>query len=66
MKSLVWWEKTLHRGMWRLEIIDVFSAGVMNRYNFGKEFQKEVVVRIENPRHVRFPEIKDVTLQPPK
>ena len=53
-------------GEWQLRIVDAASSGVRRRYNFGAEFTKEVVIRIVNPKHVRFPEIKDVTVKPPR
>ncbi len=57
---------TLASGEWQLRIIDAVSTGARRRYNFGTEFSKEVVIRIVNPKHVRFPEIKDVTVKPPQ
>ena len=53
-------------GEWRLEIIDVASRGIQRRYAFGADFKTEVTIRIVNPKHVRFPEIKDVTVKPPR
>ncbi len=53
-------------GRWQLRIIDVAAGGVRRRYNFGTDFKSELTIRIGNPKHVRFPEIKDVTLKPPR
>ncbi len=53
-------------GRWRLEIIDPSSEGVARRYQFGQGFNKEVVIRIVNPKHVQFPDIEDVTVKPPR
>jgi hypothetical protein len=51
-------------GTWRLGFIDASMQGVSKRYNFGTDFKKDVTIRIENPRHVQFPEIKDVGVRP--
>ncbi len=56
----------LASGQWQLRVIDVGSQGARRRYQFGADFGNEVLIRIVNPKHVRFPEIKDVTVKPPR
>ena len=51
-------------GEYRLHVISVKSEGVQKTYQRGKDFQSEIVIRINNPKHVLFPGIKDVTVQP--
>jgi hypothetical protein len=51
-------------GKWLLQFVDVATGGVTRRYNFGTDFKEEIVLRIENPRHVEFPDLNSVTLRP--
>jgi hypothetical protein len=54
----------LASGTWRLGILDMRTQGVTKRYTYPSDFTSEVTIRIENPKRVEFPAIKDVRVQP--
>lgn len=51
-------------GKYKLSWFYLYSNGAEKQYVVGQDFQQVVLVRVENPAHVKFPEIKDVTVKP--
>ena len=50
-------------GDYLLEFIIGSSSGLSRKYNFQTDFQSKILVHIENPKRVDFPDIKSVTLK---
>lgn len=51
-------------GKYKLSWFYLYSNGAEKQYVVGQDFQQVVVVRIENPAHVEFPDVKDITVKP--
>ena len=50
-------------GDYKLIWVMVTSEQISKRYDLGSDFQEEIVIRVNNPKHVSFAKIKEVTVQ---
>jgi len=53
----------LASGEYVLEIIVGSANGLSRQYRFGTDFQTKILIHIDNPKRLDFPEIKSVSLK---
>jgi hypothetical protein len=47
-------------GTYKLLMFSLTVDGATRAYQFGKDFKSDILLRLNNPRHVRFPAVKEI------